>query len=162
MAAGQITFSIDTSGVDAQLKEKTTEVITALGNRMTAVDLMLQSKIVDGKLSGNPIKHRTGKLAGSIRVIPTETTGDAITGGVLGGGGAAPYAEGLEDGNPPHVIVPSTKQALMFQIDGKTIFAKRVNHPGNPPFLFMKGTLAENEAIIRAEFQSVPGEVLGA
>jgi len=42
-----------------------------------------------------------------------------------------PYAGFVHNGTPPHVIVPKRPGGvLVFQIGGKTIFTKRVNHPG--------------------------------
>jgi hypothetical protein len=43
-------------------------------------------------------------------------------------------------------------------IDGKQIFAMRVNHPGTKEYAFMRGTLAENEDVITAEFQDAARE----
>lgn len=43
----------------------------------------------------------------------------------------------IEYGTRPHLIEPATKQVLKFTIDGKTIFATHVFHPGtvaNPHF----------------------------
>lgn len=43
----------------------------------------------------------------------------------------APYAAPLFFGSRPHVIVPVRASALRFVVDGKVVFARRVNHPGN-------------------------------
>ena len=43
----------------------------------------------------------------------------------------------IEYGTRPHLIEPATKQVLKFTIDGKTVFASHVFHPGtvaNPHF----------------------------
>lgn len=40
------------------------------------------------------------------------------------------YAEAVEFGTAPHIIRPVNGKALKFKADGKTIFAKKVNHPG--------------------------------
>jgi len=42
----------------------------------------------------------------------------------------APYAEDVNFGATPHIILPKAAQVLKFQMGGKTVFAKRVNHPG--------------------------------
>lgn len=39
----------------------------------------------------------------------------------------------MEEGTRPHAIRPRRKKALRFVIDGKEVFAKRVNHPGTSP-----------------------------
>lgn len=47
------------------------------------------------------------------------------------------YVLAHHDGARPHVIRPRRKRALKFQAGGRTVFAKKVNHPGNRanPFL---------------------------
>jgi len=43
------------------------------------------------------------------------------------------YAEMVHEGTAPHVILPRTPGGvLVFQSNGRTVFAKRVNHPGTP------------------------------
>jgi hypothetical protein len=41
------------------------------------------------------------------------------------------YAAAVHNGARPHVIVPRTRRALKFVVDGRTVFASKVNHPGN-------------------------------
>lgn len=40
------------------------------------------------------------------------------------------YADAVESGTRPHVIVPRTKRALAFKVGGVTVIRRRVNHPG--------------------------------
>lgn len=40
------------------------------------------------------------------------------------------YAQMVAEGTRPHVIVPVSASVLVFEKNGRTIFAKRVNHPG--------------------------------
>lgn len=42
----------------------------------------------------------------------------------------APYARFVHWGTRPHVIKPKKRKALRWPVDGKFIFAMRVNHPG--------------------------------
>lgn len=42
------------------------------------------------------------------------------------------YAEMLDEGTRPHVIVPRNAKVLVFNVGGDTVFARRVNHPGFP------------------------------
>jgi hypothetical protein len=50
------------------------------------------------------------------------------------------YAEQIEIGMAPTVIRPKNAKALKFTIGGKTIFAKKVNHPGfKGSHMFLKG-----------------------
>ena len=50
----------------------------------------------------------------------------------------AEYAADVEFGTKPHKITAKNGKALAFKKDGKTVFAKSVNHPGTKaqPFLF--------------------------
>ena len=74
----------------------------------------------------------TGRLRGSI-VIEEIDNGFII-------GTNVEYAEDVELGTPPHLIVPKNKKALKFEINGETVFATRVNHPGTQgSHMFLKG-----------------------
>ena len=42
----------------------------------------------------------------------------------------APYGGYVEFGTGPHVIRPKTKKVLSFVVNGKRVFATKVNHPG--------------------------------
>jgi len=155
-----IQWKVDTSAVEGYLPAKGDAVVAALMERTNAVNLKLQAKIL-GKLEGDPIKSHTHKLSGSVRVIPTTNDGAKINGGVQAGGGPAFYAKFLEDGTQPHVIMPKDpKGVLAFMIAGQMVFRKKVMHPGNKPYLFMKGTLAENKENIVASLQSAVVEAV--
>lgn len=43
------------------------------------------------------------------------------------------YGKYVITGTRPHEIRPKKAKALRFEIDGKVVFAKRVNHPGTKP-----------------------------
>lgn len=43
----------------------------------------------------------------------------------------------LEYGSRPHVIRARRARALRFVVGGKTVFARKVNHPGTPAFRFL-------------------------
>ena len=53
------------------------------------------------------------------------------------------YGEFVREGTQPHVIVPKQANALRFLIGGQTIFAMKVNHPGNKPNPYHKRVLAQ-------------------
>lgn len=44
-----------------------------------------------------------------------------------------PQSNWTEFGTRPHVIRPRRRKALRFVVGGQTVFARKVNHPGNPP-----------------------------
>jgi hypothetical protein len=49
----------------------------------------------------------------------------------------AKYAAAVEGGSAPHIIKARKKKALRFVVDGQTIFAKSVRHPGTRPRPFL-------------------------
>jgi hypothetical protein len=46
----------------------------------------------------------------------------------------------LEFGTKPHMIVPSQKEVLRFEVDGEVVYAKKVMHPGTKPLGFVRLT----------------------
>ncbi len=50
----------------------------------------------------------------------------------------AKYALPIEEGSRPHVIRPRKAKALRFVVKGKVVFARKVNHPGNRPYRFLR------------------------
>jgi hypothetical protein len=156
----EIKFAIDTSEIGPFLEEKYDEIEKALANKLNAIDYALIDNIVGGKLSGNPVKSHTSKLAGSVRALPVVNDGSSLTGTVEAGGGAALYARYLEDGTAPHRIAAKNKKALAFMVDGKQAFAKYVNHPGTRAYKFMAGTLTENQRAIFEQLQAAANEAI--
>jgi hypothetical protein len=146
----EIKFAIDTSEIGPFLEEKYDEIEKALANKLNAIDYALIDNIVGGKLSGNPVKSHTSKLAGSVRALPVVNDGSSLTGTVEAGGGAALYARYLEDGTAPHRIAAKNKKAL----------AKYVNHPGTRAYKFMAGTLTENQRAIFEQLQAAANEAI--
>lgn len=61
---------------------------------------------------------------------------------------AVSYVVDLMEGTDPHEIRPVNAKALAFKIDGQTIFAKRVMHPGTPPNPFIDRAIARTEGRI--------------
>ena len=69
------------------------------------------------------------------------------------------YAEAVEFGTAPHIIVPKNKKALAFSMDKKKVIVKKVKHPGTRPQPYMRPAMhkAVNifiEKRIRQEFGS--------
>lgn len=158
--AALIQFKVDTSSIKEYLPAKGDAIISALMQRSNIIGHMLQERVL-GKLEGNPIKSHTHKLAGSVLANEAVNDGNTITTIVQAGGGPAFYAKFLEDGTPPHVIAAKDpKGALAFMIGGEMIFRKKVNHPGNKPFLFMKNTLSESKEEILASMQRAVTEAV--
>jgi phage gpG-like protein len=132
-----------------------------LNRSMARLVIGLTRKVKQEKLSGQVLKNRTGTLRRSIapNVI---SRGAVITGEV---GTNIEYAKIHEFGGHtlPRIILPKAKKALMFNIGGKTIFAKKVNHPGSkmPERSFLRSALREMEPEIKAEFENAIFQVIG-
>lgn len=86
-------ITVDASKVTAGLERKLSRITEAMRDKLNATNLQLQQYIVTEKLEGDPLQQRHGGrgLAGSIRAIPAEVTGDVISGAVEGAGGTAWY-----------------------------------------------------------------------
>jgi hypothetical protein len=162
----RITFSGD-DRVQALLQRKRQQIFRALELKINSLMLRLQAKIQGEKLSGQVLKQRTGTLKRSIEVIPVEQKGDALAGGVRGGGGPAFYGRFHEYGTSnSYTIVPVNKKALAFIMGGKQVIVKKVVHPPFPERSFMRSSLEEMndeivtelKATIRRVFSATPGE----
>lgn len=145
--------TIDTNMVGPFLESKMGGIRAALSQKMDYWDARLQQIIVNDKLQGQLLKHRTGKLGDSVRAQETIVTPEEISGGVTAGGGPVDYARPLEYGAKAHLIEAVNAKALHFFIDGKEFFRKSVMHPGVRAYAFMRGTLDEQSVQIQSDFQ---------
>lgn len=72
-------------------------------------------------------------------------------------GPTAFYAPFVEFGTRPHIIEPVHASVLAFEIGGRTVFARRVYHPGFPGRFFVRGTkeecLLKIQAIVKETYQ---------
>ena len=94
----------------------------------------------------------TGNLKSS---IDFNITNNGLTGEIFAG---AEYAPDVEFGTAPHKIVAKNGKALAFKKNGKTVFAKSVNHPGTraQPFLFpaWEAEMPKFESAMRKELNT--------
>jgi len=78
--------------------------------------------------------RRTGRMAGLIGPRRLQSDfGRYLEGGAgvnVASTRAKGYAQFVSSGTRPHVILPKRGKALRFVIAGRTVFARRVNHPG--------------------------------
>lgn len=79
----------------------------------------------------NNAPYDTGNLRDSIAVIKQ---GDTYQIGPVN----VPYAAAQEYGAKPHVIVATAGKVLVFNVGGKTMYAKSVKHPGNKPHPYVR------------------------
>jgi phage gpG-like protein len=138
-------------GAAAALAAMPERLHAALSTRANGLAAELEGK-VQQKLAGGVLNPRTGALARSIvTTIEESSTGVAVS---IGSNGDVKYARIQEFGGviPPHEIVPDKARALAFAIDGKRVFARRVNMPAvaMPKRSYLRSSLAEMAAEIRA------------
>lgn len=86
---------------------------------------------------------RTGKLR-----LDIETRRRTVVDGlqIEVGNWHTEYAAAHHDGAKPHVIIPRPTNPigrLVFRVNGRLVFAKRVNHPGNKPNHYLSRWLQE-------------------
>lgn len=68
----------------------------------------------------------------------------------------ANYGIYVEEGTRPHVITPKGgKKFLAFKVDGRVVFARRVNHPGSKPYPFMEPAFRDNAPKILEEYSKL-------
>lgn len=135
--------------VSKLLKERSAKVNSLVARVMTELMLRLQQHIQRDKLQGQVLKHRSGKLTGSIIAHPATVSGHVITASVTGAGGPAWYGRIHEEGGrKTYVIYPTNKLALRWLVGGKPRFAAYVFHPPLPKRPFMAPSLEDMRAEI--------------
>ena len=67
-------------------------------------------------------------------------------------GATAPHAIPVHQGTRPHIILPVRASVLRFEVGGKVVFARRVQHPGTRPNPYVKRTVDRLVVFIREEF----------
>ena len=154
-----------------KLKQRGPAIIEALTAKMSELMSRLQSKIVTEKLPA--MFKASPNIAASIQAQPTTIQGTKILGTVKGGGipavqhttlrsGVTYDIAVLQEGGVPHgwEILPFTKKALAFQLDGKQFILRRVFHPPLVSRPFMRESLHEMEAQITSELKTALQETL--
>ena len=95
---------------------------------------------------------KTGEYRESIKISNTKVTENSIetdiyTDVTVSSLDGVKYNLGylLENGTEPHTILPKNSDVLVFEKDGETIFAKKVNHPGFKPMPHFIPALNKNK-----------------
>jgi hypothetical protein len=143
------------------IEAKIDEVGLAVKEELDEQDALTAGYIVANELHGQILKQRSGKLAGSVRMIPAAQEGSSVVGRVEAAGGPAWYGRLFEEGGTgPFDIVPKNAKALRFESGGEVVFAKIVHHPGVPSKPFMGPALEARTPEIVAGIEEAIGAVL--
>ena len=95
-------------------------------------------------------KPHTGNLQKKTQAKVVRTSG----GRLLRITNTAAYAGAIDGGAKPHVIVPRKAKLLRFVgRDGRTVFTRRVNHPGNKPYRFLYYATDAANRVFRADIE---------
>jgi hypothetical protein len=113
LRAGRVTLQVDQSAVNRLASDQAVllaaDVVRQILNRATVL-----CPVRYGNLRG----HHKVRLAR----VPPGARGEVYN--------DAEYAEVVHEGSGPYIIRPKRKKALRFVVDGRTVFAKQVRHPG--------------------------------
>ncbi len=129
----------------ASLAAMPDDLRAALAEKIDALAQNLLTQIVGVNLSGGVLNARSGRLRDSIQLRADDQ--DATQGVEIYADGGAPYAAIQEYGGKTaaHEIIPDKASILAFMLDGKQVFARRVQHPGSqiPERSYMRSALDE-------------------
>jgi hypothetical protein len=146
------------------LRGRASAMSAALVDAINDVSKKMQARILSRPGSPASAEHRKkGWLANSVRLIPAQTAGETVSGGVEGAGGDAWYGRLFEEGTATsYLIMPAAKKALAFEMHGQAMVLHAVVHP---PFdaaklAFMHPVYEEMEDEIKAEIQEAAISVL--
>lgn len=118
----------------SNLEKDVTHLLGKITDRLVEVQQEAAINIMnDAKM----LAPGTGEYRESIKVSETKVTENSIeteiyTDATVSSLEGQKYNLGylLENGTNPHTILPKRSNVLVFEINGETIYAKRVNHPG--------------------------------
>lgn len=132
MGAAPFVVELDVEEAREYIESSRDAVVAMLMERIDAVnhDTFLG---VRANLIGRMLMERSGTLLGTLVETPAALDGEIITSRIDAGGDAAPYGIVQDQGGLGfYTIQPKSAEALFFEMDGKGIFAKIVNHPPLP------------------------------
>lgn len=161
-------MDVQDDGASEAFARKSAAIYEAIFAKLGEAMELLGDRI-RGKLSGEVLQVRSGKLLGSVHVIPPTASGDTLTAAVEAGGPQAPYARTHEwGGRGPYEIVPVNKKALAFlgtgggglskaNALGEMVIVKRVHHPALAERSFFRTSFDEMRAEIIAMLEGAGG-----
>lgn len=125
--------------------------LEALPGRLdrVAADATRESIRLVANIARGRINRRSGDAAKTIKTREPVRPVGVFAGEVYSTDEIAYY---LERGTRAHTIEPRTKKALRFNYGGRTVFARRVRHPGTRAYRWMASSGERAEGAIGREF----------
>lgn len=147
----ELTGVTETTGNVLSLDERIRrEIHTELENDMAE----LATLVVTGKLAGQVLNKRSGRLSSAVSADVSEASGMVIGRTYVQG---VPYAAIQEYGGQtgPHDIIPTVASSLMFPWNGDMVFARKVHHPGSkiPEASYLRSALFDMHDQILQDLQ---------
>ena len=129
----------------------------ALAEKVDALAQNLFAQVVSVNLSGGVLRARSGALRDSIRLQASQQ--DGLIGADIFSDGDVPYAAIQEYGGKTaaHEILPDKARVLAFALDGRRVFARRIQHPGSqiPERSYLRSALEEQGDDIAQDLTNV-------
>lgn len=142
-------FTFDVANAMAQLQARLEARVARIcaGCRAAAINQVVASQGLALSLA----PRITGALHRGIVVDQESVTANGATCSVKA---TAAHTRPVAEGAAPHVILPKRGRFLRFQGRSGTVFARRVDHPGNAANLFWWRTIIETKRDFRQRVQS--------
>ena len=118
-------------------------------NATTAAGLDVRNDLREVASDPGVMPYNTGALANSIQA----TVGGTVERPSIEVGTDLPEGEFREFGTRPHVIQAPPGKALRFEVDGQVVYAKKVNHPGQPADPWFRPIVDRWPEYIRRQFR---------
>ena len=127
-------FAIALDGLEAlseRFEASPAALSEALAAKAAELAAALAERVRNDKLAGGVLNARTGALSASIAAYVTVDSQKVRA--TVGSFGDVKYAAIQEAGGKTgaHEILPVKAKALAFAVGGKTVFARKVEHPGS-------------------------------
>ena len=142
-------FSLQINGLDTLIKDS-----QKIGGQLPGLLLQTMVKITTiaknkaREIRPGSFKNRTGTLRRSIeRDVQSAARGVVYVG--------EKYGEYVEFGTKPHTISPKNRKMLAFKVNGVTVFARKVKHPGGKPYPYMQPAFEETAPLALDEYAKV-------
>lgn len=130
--------------IPAPIGERFEPMLAAIAEKLGTLMNALAEHVKADKLSGQVLKARTGRLAGSVAPDPVQVSGTTVVSGVRAGGAEAFYAPFHEfGGSRGYTIVPVDKRALAFDWNGMRYIREQVFRKPLPARPYMAPSLEE-------------------